>query len=69
MKTALRGCSKSKRVEEEVRLNCRTPKVYSVLGYDVNNTKGRIAGDSVRENRERTWGLVRLGQGKILETV
>ena len=26
-----------------------------MLGYDVNNTKGRIAGDSVRENRERTW--------------
>ena len=29
-----------------------------MLGYDVNNTKGRIAGDSVRENRERTWGSV-----------
>ena len=40
----------------------------TVLGYDVNNTKGGIAGDSVRENRELTWGLVGLGQGKILET-
>ena len=43
--------------------------VGTVLGYDVNNTKGRIAGDSVRGNRERTWGLVWLGQGKTLETV
>ena len=42
---------------------------YTVSGYDINNTKGRIAGDSVRENRERTWGWVGLGQGKILETV
>ena len=25
---------------------------FLVLRYDVNNTKGRIAGDSVRENRE-----------------
>ena len=41
-------------------------KSVTVLGYDVNNTKRRIAGDSVRENREWTWGL---GQGKILETV
>ena len=26
----------------------------TVLGYDVNNTKGRITGDSVRENGERS---------------
>ena len=36
-------------IEEEVHFNCCTQKV---MGYDVNNTKGRIAGDSVRENRE-----------------
>ena len=40
-----------------------------MLGYDVNNTKGRIVGDSIRENRERTWGLVGLGKGKILQAV
>ena len=34
-----------------------------MLGYDVNNTKGRIAGDLVRENRERTPGLVSGGVG------
>ena len=44
-------------------------KRCTVLGYDTNNTKGRIAGDSVRENREQTWGLEWLGQGKILQTV
>ena len=44
-------------------------KKCTVLGYDENNTKGRIAGYSVRENRERTWGLEGLGQGKILQTV
>ena len=35
-------------------------KNCTVLGYGENNTKGKIAGDSVRENRERTWGLVGL---------
>ena len=30
------------------------------MGYDVNNTTGRIAGDLVRKNRERAWGLVGL---------
>ena len=50
---------------------CKFPYAKSVLcwGHDVNNTKGRNVGDSVKENRERTWGLVGLGQGKILETV
>ena len=33
-----------------------------MLGYDVNNTKGRIAGDSIRENRE---GLVGSGKARF----
>ena len=32
-----------------------------MLGYDVNNTKERIAGDSVRENRAADMGVGGVG--------
>ena len=33
----------------------------TVLGYDVNNTKERIAGDSVRENQRADMGVGEVG--------
>ena len=49
----------------------KLPYAKSVLcwGMMYPTKKGRIAGDSVRENRERTWGFMGLGQGKVLQTV
>ena len=64
------GILNPKRVEEKVRLNCCTQKV-SCVGVWCKQYKGeiRIAFRWLRENRKRTWGLVGLGQDKILETV